>query len=171
VVLEDPKAKGRKQKAKGIRLKESNKSYSSGIMKNILKILLFLFIVELFSCEKQGLIVKCPDCVSDEPVKTSLNVKLDEESNSSPTVINVFEGNFEDSVLYGSYESAVNYYSTIQVSLNKKYTVTATYHIGDNYYVAIDSATPRVRYDKTQCDNPCYFVYDKDIDLRLKYTK
>jgi len=50
VVLKDPKTKG-------IRLKESNKSYPSGIMKNILKILLFLFIVELFSCEKQGLIV------------------------------------------------------------------------------------------------------------------
>jgi hypothetical protein len=163
VVLEDPKAKG-------IRSKETNKSYLSGIMKNILKILLFLFIVELFSCEKQGLIVKCPDCAADEPVKTNLILKLDEGSNSSPTVINVYEGNFEDSVLYSSYKAIETYY-TILVSLNKKYTVTATYHIGDNYYIAIDSATPRVRYDKTQCDNPCYFVYDKDIDLRLKYTK
>ena len=139
-------------------------------MAHIQKILFLLFIVELFSCEKQGLIVKCPDCVSDEPVKTSLNVKLDEGSDSSPTVINVYEGNFEDSVLYSSYKATETYF-TILVSLNKKYTVTATYHIGDNYYIAIDSATPRVRYDKTQCDNPCYFVYDKDIDLRLKYTK
>ena len=156
--------------AKGIRSKETNKSYLSGIMKNILKILLFLFIVELFSCEKQGLIVKCPDCVADEPTKTNLSLKLDEGSNSSPKVINVYEGNFEDSVLYSSYKAIETYY-TILVSLNKKYTVTATYHIGDNYYIAIDSAIPRVRYDKTQCDNPCYFVYDKDIDLRLKYTK
>jgi hypothetical protein len=139
-------------------------------MAHIQKILFLLFIVELFSCEKQGLIVKCPDCTTDEPLKINLNVKLDEGYSSSPTVINVYEGNLEDSVLYNSYQTTETQ-ALIEVSLNKKYTVTATYHIADDFYIAIDSATPRVRYDKTQCDNPCYFVYDKDIDLRLKYTK
>jgi hypothetical protein len=139
-------------------------------MAHIQKILFLLFIVELFSCEKQGLIVKCPDCTTDEPLKINLNVKLDEGYSSSPTVINVYEGNLEDSVLYNSYQTTETQ-ALIEVSLNKKYTVTATYHIADDFYIAIDSATPRVRYDKTQCDNPCYFVYDKDINLRLKYTK
>jgi hypothetical protein len=139
-------------------------------MAHIQKILFLLFIVELFSCEKQGLIVKCPDCTTDEPLKINLNVKLDEGYSSSPTVINVYEGNLEDSVLYNSYQTTETQ-ALIEVSLNKKYTITATYHIADDYYIAIDSATPRVRYDKTQCDNPCYFVYDKDINLRLKYTK
>jgi hypothetical protein len=97
-------------------------------------------------------------------------VKLDEGYNSSPTLINVYEGNLEDSVLYSSYETTETL-AIISVTLNKKYTVTANYHIADNYYIAIDSATPRVRYDKTQCNDPCYFVYDKDIDLRLKYTR
>ena len=139
-------------------------------MAHIQKILFLLFIVELFSCEKQGLIVKCPDCTTDEPLKINLNVKLDEGYSSSPTVINVYEGNLEDSVLYNSYQTTETQ-ALIEVSLNKKYTITATYHIADDYYIAIDSATPRVRYDKTQCDNPCYFVYDKDINLRLEYTK
>ena len=61
-------------------------------------------------------------------------------------------------------------YTTIPVTLNKKYTLTATYYQPDNYYVAIDAATPRVKFEKNQCDDPCYFVYDKEIDLRLKYT-
>ena len=139
-------------------------------MAHIQKIFFLLFLVELFSCEKQGLIVKCPDCTTDEPLKINLNVKLDEGYSSSPTVINVYEGNLEDSVLYNSYQTTETQ-ALIEVSLNKKYTVTATYHIADDFYIAIDSATPRVRYDKTQCDNPCYFVYDRDIDLRLKYTK
>jgi hypothetical protein len=139
-------------------------------MAHIQKILFLLFIVELFSCEKEGLIVKCPDCTTDEPLKINLNVKLDEGYSSSPTVINVYEGNLEDSVLYDSYQTTETE-ALIEVSLNKKYTITATYHIADDYYIAIDSATPRVRYDKTQCDNPCYFVYDKDINLRLKYTR
>jgi hypothetical protein len=54
------------------------------------------------------------------------------------------------------------------VTLNKKYTLTATYNIQDNTYVVVDSATPRVRFDKDKCDDPCYLVYDKKLDLSLK---
>ena len=139
------------------------------------KIFLVIAFAFCFSCEDQGLIVKCPDCTPDEPVSTNLEVKLDlvVESGSlrtNITQINVYEGNLEDSVLYGSFQSSLSSYS-IPVTLNKKYSVTASYYRSDNHYIAIDSATPRVRYDKTHCDNPCFFVYDKDIDLRLKYTK
>ena len=124
--------------------------------------------VFLFSCEDQGLIVKCPDCVSDEPVKTNLDVKLDLNYMGMSVLVNVYEGNLEDSILY--YTIGVNAEkTTIPVTLNKKYTITATYFQSGNYYVTIDAATPRVRYEKNQCDDPCYFVYDKEIDLRLKY--
>lgn len=134
------------------------------------KIFLTIIFILCFSCEDQGLIVKCPDCLSDEPSRTDLNVKLDDAYYGYQTVINVYEGNLEDSILYRSFEVTGNH-TSINVSLNKKITVTATYYIPADYYVAIDSATPRVKFDKTKCDDPCYFVYDKDIDLRLKYTK
>lgn len=147
-----------------------SKDRLSGVMVHIQKILLLLFIVVLFSCEKPGLFVKCPDCVADEPLNTNLEVKLDPTSSGFVTQINVYEGNLEDSVLYYSYKTTGSQ-ASISVTLNKKYTVTATYYVGENYYVAIDSATPRVRYDKTHCDSPCYLVYDKNIDLRLKYTR
>lgn len=139
-------------------------------MKNTIKILLLLTFVFCFSCEEQGLYVKCRDCTADEPVKTNLEVKTDLGNYGYETVINVYEGNLEDSVIYASYKT-MGTSTTISVTLNKKYTVTATYYIPDDYYVAIDSATPKVKYEKTQCDDPCYFVYDKFIDLRLKYTK
>lgn len=139
-------------------------------MKIITKILLTAIFIIFFSCEDQGLIVNCPDCTSDEPTKTDLELKLDKGSTGNATIINVYEGNVEDSVIYTSFTATVSH-TTVSVTLNKKYTVTATYHISDNYYIAIDAATPRVRYDKTQCDNPCYFIYDKKVDLRLKYTK
>jgi len=122
-----------------------------------------------FSCEDQGLVVKCPDCETEEPVKTNLEVKLNTEYGT-PVLIKVYEGNLEDSILYSSLK--VSYSTTpISVTMNKKYTVTATYHIGEDYYTTVDSATPRVRYEKDLCDTPCYFVYDKTINLRLKYTK
>lgn len=136
-------------------------------MAKSIKILLLLLIVVLFSCEKQGLIVKCPDCTATEPVNIRFDVKLDANYYGGTTKINVYEGNLEDSILYKTYSSTASSLS-IPVTINKKYTLTATYYIPDNYYVVVDSATPRVRYEKDQCDNPCYFVYDKVVDLRMK---
>jgi hypothetical protein len=140
------------------------------IMRILIKILLVFAFICSFSCEDQGLIVKCPDCYSEEPLETNLEVKLDAAPSGHQTIINVYEGNLEDSVLYNSFRTTVSH-TTISVTLNKKFTVTATYSVNDDFYIAVDSATPRVKYDKTQCDDPCYYVYDKGIDLRLKYTK
>jgi len=139
-------------------------------MRKIPMILSVLAILFFFSCEDQGLIVKCPDCVSDEPVKTSLEVKLDLNYMGMSVLVNVYEGNLEDSILYSTLSVNAEK-TTIPVTLNKKYTITATYYQPDNYYVTIDAATPRVRYEKNQCDDPCFFVYDREIDLRLKYRE
>lgn len=139
-------------------------------MRIAVKIFLVIAFIFCFSCEDQGLIVKCSDCTVDEPTKTDMNVKLDQAYSGYPTVINVYEGNIEDSILYSSHIST----STsiiIKVNLNKKYTVAATYYVPDDYFIAIDSATPRVKFEKSQCNDPCYFVYDKTIDLRIKYTR
>ena len=139
-------------------------------MRIAIKIFQVIAFVFCLACTDQGLIVKCPDCVTEEPFKTILDVNLDASYLGYETIIKVYEGNIEDSIIYKSFKTTAT--STIvSVTLNKKYTITATYYISDNYYVAVDSATPRVKFEKSQCDNPCYFVYDKTIDLRLKYTR
>ncbi len=139
-------------------------------MRTVIKIFLLTSITILFSCEKQGLLVKCQDCTATEPVKTELIIKLDTGPFGASTLINVYEGNIEDSILYSS-TYALGTSANISVTLNKQYTATATYYKSDNTYITVDSATPRVRYDKTTCNDPCYFVYDRNLDLRLKYTK
>ncbi len=139
-------------------------------MKSKIKIFLTIATFLFFSCEDQNIFVKCSDCTADEPLSTNLEIKLSLNQLGTSTLINVYEGNIEDSVLYSSYQITGST-TTASVTLNKMYTVTATYYISGNYYIAVDSATPRVKYDKSKCDNPCYYVYDKDIDLRLKYTK
>lgn len=138
-------------------------------MKIAIKIFLLLALIIFFSCKDQVLFIKCPDCTADEPVRTDLDFKLD-FSYQGGVLINIYEGNLDDSILIFSnriYNSPFSY----NVTINKKYTATATYYTQNNEYIAVDSATPRVKYDKVQCDNPCYFVYDKVVDLRLKYTK
>lgn len=138
-------------------------------MRKLLKILFFLVMALSFSCDDQAFIVECSDCTSDEPVTAVLSAKLDPDLYYG-ALVQIWEGNLEDSILLGDYTA----YSTNfvqEVAISKKYTITATYNEGVDWYVAVDSATPRVKYDKSQCDEPCYFVYDRKCDLRLKYTK
>jgi hypothetical protein len=140
---------------------------------NMLKLLnlsLFLIIVIFFSCEKQGLIVKCPDCTKEEPLNIQLELLLDESTYGYATNIDVYVVNIEDSILYSSVSTSWTK-TTLPVTINKKYTVVAKYYYYLDYYFVVDSATPRVKYDKDQCEEPCYFVYDRTLDLRLKRTK
>lgn len=124
------------------------------------------------SCDEKVLFVKCADCTETEPVEASLEVKLDDYIGGIAVIpqVRIYEGNIEDSILLGTYTVMVRTWQQM-VALNKKYTLTATYNTGTVTYVAIDSTTPRVRYDTQQCDNPCYYIYGKRINLRIKYTK
>ncbi len=130
---------------------------------------IIIFLAFCFSCEKP-LFVKCSDCVGEEPLTADLVLSLDTKDPSVWTIINIYEGNIEDSVLYKSFEASGSE-TTTTVALNKHYTVTATYFISGRFYVAVDAAIPKTEYNKDQCDNPCYFVYDNKVNLKLKYTK
>jgi len=136
-------------------------------MKSAVRILFFLILAVCFSCEEKGWFADCSECTTYEPETADLIIKTSEAETNA--IIKIYEGGIEDSILYASFiswGSVTNY----QIVLNKKYSVTATYSIDGNTYLAIDSATPRVRYTDDQCDEPCYFIYDHVVDLRLKYT-
>ena len=134
--------------------------------KKLFIVSLSLFLALFLSCEKKGWFVKCQDCLPDEPSDAVLHAKLD--SPHTPTIIRVYEGVLDDSVLYQTEEVTWSEY-TIDVPLNKKYTITATYNIDGKTYIAVDSATPRVKYTEDKCDDPCYYVYDTNLNLRIKY--
>ncbi|MCX6329956.1 MAG: hypothetical protein NTZ85_10670 [Bacteroidia bacterium] len=137
-------------------------------IKIITGIFTFLIMVFLFSCEKTGLFVDCSECQAEEPIEAVLTIKLSTEYGE--TFINIYQGYLEDSVLY----SSIRTYSsetTITVQINKKYTLTAKYLLPGSIYYAVNSVTLRVKYVKDQCNDPCYYIYNDEVDLRLKYTK
>ncbi len=136
-------------------------------MKRLLKTLFLIAFSVLFSCEEQGIFVNCSDCKTEQPLDASIGIKLDKNIYGTATVINIYEGNLEDNILYGTF-STFSESTSYTVTVNKKYTITASYFIHNKHYIAVDSATPRVKYTKDDCDDPCYFVYDKEVNLRLK---
>lgn len=138
-------------------------------MKKVSIAIILVFMMICFSCEKKGWFVNCSDCVADEPEKAELNIKVD--ITEAPVIIKIYEGKLEDSIFLGSVTTTSS--STItyeEVSFNIEYTATATYTIGGKKYVAVSSATPRVKYTEDQCDDACYFIYDNTLNLKLKDT-
>lgn len=138
-------------------------------MQKILRIVSLILLTICFSCEDQTFIIQCSDCTPEEPITAELYADLDPDYYYE-SLVQIWEGNLEDSILVGSYPSYRQTF-TQEVTINKKYTITATYYISNVRYIAVDSATPRVKYDKSQCEEPCFFLYDRKCDLRLKYIK
>jgi hypothetical protein len=117
------------------------------------------------------LFVKCSDCTKEEPETANLEIAIDGTfiDDLSSVIINVYSGNIEDNVLLATF-TASRTDMTYTVSINKKYTVTATYYLNEATYIAVDSVTPGVKYDTSQCTDPCYYVYNKKVNLKLKYS-
>lgn len=137
-------------------------------MRILIGIFSFCTLVILFSCEEHGFLVECAECKVEEPKNAELEIKLDNRG-AYGTLINIYEGNLEDSILLDTFIITTETFHNT-VSLNKKYTITATYYFGAKY-TAVNSVTPRVRYNKDQCDDPCYYIYDRTVNLKVKYTK
>lgn len=134
------------------------------------KYMFLLIIVLLFSCEDSKHNTNCDDCLDYEPEETTLSAELDDPGISG-ILIMVYEGRLEDNVVYDSIGVYHSGRYEKRVSLNRMYTVTATYFIKNKLYTVVNSTTPRVKYTETMCEEPCYFVYDRTMDLSLKYTK
>jgi len=133
------------------------------------KYIFLLIIVLIFSCEDSKYNTNCDDCLSEEPEQTTIVAELDEYRTSTTLVI-LYEGRLEDNIVIDSIRVYYTRYEK-RVSLNRMYTITATYNINNKLYTVVNSTTPRVKYTETMCEEPCYFVYDRMMDLRLKYTK
>jgi len=123
------------------------------------------------SCEKQMLVlVKCSECTTEEPATAQITLRLSEEYVIFNVVtLNIYEGDNTDGQLVISLTGTAGSGRKIDVSLNRTYTLEAIYSINSRTYRVIDSARPQVKYSESDCDEPCYFIYNNTADLRLKY--
>jgi hypothetical protein len=126
----------------------------------------FLLMTILFSCD-EVLFVNCSECVSYEMEEAY--IKISHDLNIAGVDITIYSGNLKDSVIFGSYRTYAKT-SYFRVLLNNCYTVTAEYNIEGKRYIAVNSVMPRLTLEEEQCNDPCYFVYNRDVDLRLKYS-
>lgn len=129
-------------------------------------IVLFLMLSAIFSCEEL-IIVDCNECVSVEPDEAILEIKLAENRQA---LITIYEGTPENNIIFDQFAS---YGKSVKLSviLNKSYTLTAEYTLGNRKDIAVNSVMPRVKLEEVKCDEPCYFIYDNKVDLTLKNSR
>jgi len=146
----------------------------------VLKIILaFLIITVGFSCEYQPALTdisltNCNECPIDEPLNATVKIKTEDPfrfGEANPVVlIDVYEGPLEDGILFLSIQTSAKE-TNINLPIDKTYSFTATYLIDGNTYIAVNSATTRVRFTESMCDEPCYYTVPRSVNLVLKYTK
>jgi hypothetical protein len=141
---------------------------------NIIKYLIVLIIVTmavLFSCEETPLSLGfCATCLSEKPDEGTVEITLKSVFSEQSVRIRIYEGYLEDSVLLASWLTP-EVKTARTVPLNKIYTITASYYLNGSTYVAVNSVLPRVKYDESSCETPCYYIYDNKVNLRLKWSK
>jgi hypothetical protein len=137
----------------------------------IIRGILFLVMIIVFSCEKSDLFISCDDCTPNEPAEVTIHVKYDFSNYYyNKTIIRVYQGNLEDSLLV---RELYNPFGAVEISVfvNIKYTLTATYFEDGRKYTAVDTANPMVRFESKRCVLDCYYAYNNNADLRIRYTK
>lgn len=134
-------------------------------------IITFAIITILASCEDMVIVV-CTDCYEDPPTETAIKVKVNDNfSSSSQITIDIYNGEFEDGILNSSFLLSSTSDTPFTLQVNKKYTFVATYSVNGKTYIAFDSITPSVKYSESDCETPCYMVYDDTADLYLRYIE
>jgi len=130
-----------------------------------------LFFLLFFSCE-DGFVTDCRECYEEGIGDVQLELILGGSPVYEPfyKTVTIFEGAIEDSLILNRFGTELAY-MTIDAMLYKNYTVTLKFSISGKEYIAVDAVCPKVRYDESSCDQPCYYIYDNVADLRLRYDK
>ncbi len=141
-------------------------------MKTNIKAFLIFILATLFaSCEDLE-IVDCSECYSDPPSETVIYVKIDNNYTDNENVeISIYDGDYEDGILHYSFYLRSSSDTPVRLSIDKKYTFTATYYIEGKSYIVFDTTTPTIEYSSDGCESPCYYVKEDRVNLKLKYTE
>jgi len=124
----------------------------------------------LFSCE-ESFTGDCSECYPEGVPQAQLKI-LYRNPDYIPynPKVTLYEGAAEDGIIISHYviEEVVSFIE-VDAILYKNYSATLEFWYKGRKYITTAGACPKAGYDKTSCEEPCYFLYDNVLDLRLRY--
>lgn len=146
-------------------------------MKNYIIILVtVLFFVISFSCGKDSVFfdVDCDECESEKPDSAYLLVRLSFSDLNDSIPLVFYRGKIEDNVVEWVDTATYALYSDGDYELfspvNKYYSIKAEYKTSDGRKItAVDGNKFATRHVTDVCDEDCWLMRGKVLDVRLKY--
>lgn len=133
-------------------------------------ITIVILVALLLSCE-ESLVEDCGECYPGgiETATLIISFRTPDYIPVNP-VITLYEGAVQDSIILAQYRVEEPYsFITYDALLYKNYTATLEFTYEGRKYVTVAGACPQAGYDELSCDEPCWFVYDNVLDLKLRY--
>ncbi len=124
------------------------------------------------SCEDNFLLfVDCSECFATDPSETVVTIKLQysPRPGSSNSYLNIYSGPDTDAPLIRSFQPQWGRDITVTLAVNRTYTFEMLYNSEDKSYRSVTARRLTVKKTENLCDDPCYYVPNRTIDLRLKY--
>ncbi len=125
----------------------------------------------LLSCE-ESFVSDCSECYPDGVPGAELKIlyRNPDYIPGNPKVT-LYEGAVEDGIIITQYiiEEAVSFIE-VDAILYKDYSATLEFFLDGRKYITTAGACPKAGFDKNSCEEPCYFIYDNVLDLRLRYN-
>jgi len=131
-----------------------------------------LFIGILYSCEgwSETINVNCSECEPFEPEDGEIELNFSKDYIMDGVRFVVYEGEVEENkILLIDSSYSVKHYVT-DLPLDKYYSVKAGYRTKDSiFYNVINGTTIKSKYIPESCNDECWIVIGKKIDLEIKY--
>jgi hypothetical protein len=141
-------------------------------IKNIISraVLVFLlFLIPNSSCNLiDRIFVDCSTCYTDIPIYSEQLIRVSIDNETPEVFITVYEGPWEKGNVEFTFTMFENE-QTVVLRTDKHYTLRAEYTKNGRTYYVINGCILKVLEDYDSCDEPCYYVRHRSVDLRLKF--
>jgi hypothetical protein len=129
-----------------------------------------LLVLMITSCEKDIYLseVDCANCYTEKPTRADLDITLTINDENPHVPLVVYRKEFEERIIvWVDTVSETNY--SIEVPVNRYYSVTAEYSSGTRTIFAVDGDMLETKKITGQCDETCWIIRGGIINVKLKY--
>lgn len=116
-------------------------------------------------CE-DGYADPCLNCYQEEPTEGILAVHLTYQVGQPGVPVQIYQGVLEDNDLIHS-DTVSTSFMEYWVGVGHRYTVTATYTVGERTVIAVDGDKVSVYLDTESCEAPCWRPRDGKVNCGL----
>jgi hypothetical protein len=133
------------------------------------KYFMLLFMIFIAGCDGDQSIESfdCSTCYQDKPEWGPLQIKVTINSENTIVYLTIYRGDIENNEIEFEGQTVYPDY-TVDVPVDKYYSVKAEYKVGDKTIYAVDGDKLKVKKNSTSCDQECYYFKGGYIDVRLR---